>query len=62
MYKETDLTEIRDALIQGVRDGTPLSTRVTPLSTRVERQIEEMCRIQEEEDFLKAMIIDDVDE
>ena len=55
MYKETGLTEIRDALIQRARDDTPLSPRV-------ERQIEEMRRIREEEDLLKAMIIDDVDE
>ena len=55
MYKETGLTEIRDAVIQLGRDDTPLSPRV-------ERQFEEMCRIQEEEDLLRAMIIDDVDE
>ena len=56
MHKNTDLTEIREALIRRAQDGTPLSARV-------ERQIEDMCRTQEEEDLLRAlMTTDDEDE
>lgn len=63
MHKDTDLTEIREALIQAAQDGTPFSARV-------ERQIEDMCRTQEraravrdDEDLLRAlMTTDDEDE